>query len=72
MDAIIRVEATGFRNIYIKIWDTAFDQSVVVNKMKLSASVDHCTRDEINALREKFALMDAADGSTASVAEALT
>ena len=56
---------------YIKIGDTAFAQSVVVNKMELSAAADHYAREEINAPRAKFVLMDAADGATASVGDAL-
>ena len=55
----------------IKIGDTDFDRSVVVKNMELSAAVDNYTREERNAIREKFALVDAADGDTASVGEAL-
>ena len=56
---------------YINIGDTAFARNVVVKKMEFSAAVDHYTREERNAPREKFALMNAADGATASVGEAL-
>ena len=56
---------------YIKIEDTAFPRSVIMNKMVLSAAADHYTREEINALMEKLSLIDADDGATASVGESL-
>ena len=71
MDARIRVGATGLERKNINIGDTSFAQSVVVKNMELIASADHYTRKEINALKEKFSLTDAADGATSSAGEAL-
>ena len=51
---------------YINIGDTAFDQSVVVKNMELSAAADHYTRQERNELRENLSLMDSSDGATYS------
>ena len=55
----------------IKIGGTAFARSVVVKKMESSDAEDHYTREERNSPREKFVLMDAYDGDTAIVGEAL-
>ena len=71
MDSIIKVVAIGLEKKDINIGDNAFARSAVVKKMEFSAAVDHYTREERNALREMFELMDAADGATASVGEAL-
>ena len=60
-------ELQAMKENYIKIEDTAFPRSVVMNKMVLSAAADHYTREEINALMEKLSLIDADDGATASV-----
>ena len=42
-----------------------------MKKMELSADADHYTREEINSLREKFTLINAADKDIVSFRESL-